>query len=165
MNSRETLDTQLNVSPGWKPTLSEASRHAEVLFLANIQPELQRDVLQKSRAKFVALDSMNLWIEVARDALVDVVSRVNCVILNDAELRQLTGQPNLLSAASGGSVLGPVDRSSEARRIRCSAGSPAARFSRYPRIRSRPWSIQRAPATPSPADRRLSSASHETLRR
>jgi len=99
LNSRETLDTQLNVFAGWTPSLSSLSREAGVLFLANIQPELQRDVLEESRASFVALDSMNLWIEVARDALIDVVSRVNCLMLNDAELRQLTKRPNLLAAA------------------------------------------------------------------
>ena len=70
-----------------------------MLFLANIQPELQRDVLEQCEPRFVALDSMDLWIETARDALVDVIGRIDCLILNDAELRQLTVQPNLVSAA------------------------------------------------------------------
>jgi sugar/nucleoside kinase (ribokinase family) len=71
-----------------------------VLFLANIQPDLQRDVRsQLPAARFVALDSMNLWIEIARDSLVSAIENVDCVILNDAELRQLTGKPNLISAA------------------------------------------------------------------
>jgi sugar/nucleoside kinase (ribokinase family) len=100
LNSRETLDTQLGVFEGFAPKLSERSRSSEVLFLANIQPELQRDVrAQLPDARFVALDSMNLWIDIARDALVAAIGSVDCVILNDAELRQLTGKPNLVSAA------------------------------------------------------------------
>jgi sugar/nucleoside kinase (ribokinase family) len=100
LNTRETLDTQLGVFEGFRPKLSERSRASEVLFLANIQPELQREVrAQLPHARFVALDSMNLWIETAREELVAAISEVDCVILNDAELRQLTGRPNLLSAA------------------------------------------------------------------
>src|SRR4029077_5203301 len=95
-----TLDTQLGVFEGFQPKLSQASRESEVLFLANIQPDLQRDVrAQLPHARFVALDSMNLWIEIARDSLVHAIASVDCVILNDAELRQLTGKPNLVSAA------------------------------------------------------------------
>jgi sugar/nucleoside kinase (ribokinase family) len=100
LNSRETLDTQLNVFEHFEPKLSEQARASDVLFLANIQPQLQLDVLDQCAAsRFVALDSMNLWIDIARDALVEVVGRVDCVILNDAELRQLTGRPSLVSAA------------------------------------------------------------------
>ncbi|HXM86673.1 MAG TPA: PfkB family carbohydrate kinase, partial [Solirubrobacteraceae bacterium] len=99
LNSRETLDTQLGVFEGFQPKLSEGSRASDVLFLANIQPDLQRDVrAQLPDAKFVALDSMNLWIEIARDSLVAAIEGVDCLILNDAELRQLTGKPNLVSA-------------------------------------------------------------------
>jgi sugar/nucleoside kinase (ribokinase family) len=100
LNSRETLDTQLGVFEGFQPKLSAGSRASEVLFLANIQPELQREVrAQLPQARFVALDSMNLWIEIARDSLVGAIESVDCLILNDAELRQLTGKPNLISAA------------------------------------------------------------------
>jgi sugar/nucleoside kinase (ribokinase family) len=100
LNSRETLDTQLGVFEGFAPKLSENSRSSDVLFLANIQPELQLEVRdQLPDARFVALDSMNLWIDIARDALVSAIESVDCVILNDAELRQLTGKPNLVSAA------------------------------------------------------------------
>jgi sugar/nucleoside kinase (ribokinase family) len=108
LNSRETLDTQLGVFATFEPKLSPAARDAEVLFLANIQPALQRDVLdQCERARFVALDSMNLWIEIARDDLVEVIERVDCLILNDAELRQLTGQPSLVAAAREALSWGP----------------------------------------------------------
>ncbi|HEY3959586.1 MAG TPA: PfkB family carbohydrate kinase [Solirubrobacteraceae bacterium] len=100
LNSRETLDTQLGVFEGFQPKLSESSRAGDVLFLANIQPDLQREVrAQLPAARFVALDSMNLWIDIARDSLVQAIGEVDCVILNDAELRQLTGKPNLISAA------------------------------------------------------------------
>ena len=100
LNSRETLDTKLGVFEGFAPKLSSESRSSDVLFLANIQPDLQREVrAQLPDARFVALDSMNLWIDIARDSLVEAIKSVDCVILNDAELRQLTGKPNLFSAA------------------------------------------------------------------
>ncbi len=100
LNSRETLDTQLNVFATFAPVLSAPARACDVLFLANIQPDLQASVLdQCDGPAFTAVDSMDLWIEVARDSLVTVIERVDCVILNDAELRQLTGKPNLVSAA------------------------------------------------------------------
>jgi sugar/nucleoside kinase (ribokinase family) len=100
LNSRETLDTKLGVFEGFQPKLSDTSRSSDVLFLANIQPDLQREVRsQLPSARFVALDSMDLWIDIARDSLVQAIESVDCVILNDAELRQLTAKPNLLSAA------------------------------------------------------------------
>jgi sugar/nucleoside kinase (ribokinase family) len=100
LNSRETLDTQLGVFEGFQPKLSERSRASDVLFLANIVPDLQIEVRgQLPGARFVALDSMNLWIDIARDQLVKAIESVDCLILNDAELRQLTGKPNLVSAA------------------------------------------------------------------
>jgi sugar/nucleoside kinase (ribokinase family) len=100
LNTRETLDTQLNVFEHFEPKLSKASRDSDVLFLANIQPGLQLEVREQcAGARFVALDSMNLWIDIARDQLVEIISKVDCLILNDAELRQLTQQPNVVSAA------------------------------------------------------------------
>jgi sugar/nucleoside kinase (ribokinase family) len=100
LNSRETLDTKLGVFEGFQPKLSSDSRASDVLFLANIQPDLQREVRsQLPGARFVALDSMDLWIDIARDSLVEAIKSVDCLILNDAELRQLTAKPNLVSAA------------------------------------------------------------------
>jgi sugar/nucleoside kinase (ribokinase family) len=100
LNSRETLDTQLGVFEGFQPKLSERSRSSEVLFLANIQPDLQRDVrAQLPAARFVALDSMNLWIEAARESLMKAIAECDCLILNDSELRQLTGKASLYAAA------------------------------------------------------------------
>ncbi len=100
LNDRETLDTQLNVFADFEPKLSDAARTADVLFLANIQPELQQQVRAQCRdAHFVALDSMNLWIETKRESLVETIRGVDCVLLNDAELRELTREPNLIRAA------------------------------------------------------------------
>jgi sugar/nucleoside kinase (ribokinase family) len=100
LNQRETIETQLGVFESFRPRLSAAAAAADVLFLANIQPELQRDVLdQCAGARFVALDSMDLWIDIARPALVATIERVDCVILNDAEIRRLTERPSLLAAA------------------------------------------------------------------
>jgi cytidine kinase len=100
LNTAHTDDTQLNVFGDFEPKLSDASRDAEVLFLANIQPDLQRGVREQcANARFVAMDSMNLWIETAREPLVRTISAVDALLLNDAELRMLTEEPNLLRAA------------------------------------------------------------------
>jgi sugar/nucleoside kinase (ribokinase family) len=99
-NTRETLETQLNVFEHFAPKLSDESRASDVLFLANIQPDLQRQVREQcDAARFVALDSMNLWIEIARDSLVKTIATVDCLILNDEELRQLTGKAKMVGAA------------------------------------------------------------------
>jgi sugar/nucleoside kinase (ribokinase family) len=108
MNLAHTDDTQLNVFGEFQPKLSNGSRSAETLFLGNIQPELQRDVRAAcTGARLAALDSMNLWIDTARDSLVGVLGEVDCVLLNDAEIRQLTGEPNLAQAARALMKLGP----------------------------------------------------------
>jgi sugar/nucleoside kinase (ribokinase family) len=107
-NVRHTLQTDLNVFEHFAPKLSEASRAADVLFLANIQPDLQRAVREQcSGARFTALDSMNLWIDIAHDSLVRTIGMVDCVILNDGEVRQLTDEPNLVRAARAVLELGP----------------------------------------------------------
>src|SRR5437868_3727835 len=78
LNSRDTLDTQLNVFEQFEPKLSQASQDADVLFLANIQPDLQYDVRQQcANAKFVAMDSMDLWINIARDSLQRTIESVD----------------------------------------------------------------------------------------
>jgi sugar/nucleoside kinase (ribokinase family) len=101
LNERHTLDTQLNVFAEFEPKLSEASRSSEVVFLANIQPDLQRRVREQcTNARFVALDSMNLWIETARDSLIETIGGVDCLMLNDSELRELTREPNFVRAAA-----------------------------------------------------------------
>ena len=108
MNVAHTDDTRLNVFGDFDPKLSEGSRTAETLFLANIQPELQLRVREQCPgARFTALDSMNLWIEKARPALLEAISRVDCLIVNDAEIRELTDEPNLPRAARAALDLGP----------------------------------------------------------
>jgi sugar/nucleoside kinase (ribokinase family) len=100
LNVRETLATDLNVFENFQPKLSPAAQDCDVLFLANIQPDLQFDVRRQcERARFVAMDSMNYWIESARESLKRTIRAVDCVILNDEELEQLTGAPNTPSAA------------------------------------------------------------------
>jgi sugar/nucleoside kinase (ribokinase family) len=100
LNTRETLDTRLGVFETFEPKLSQAARDSEVLFLANIQPDIQRAVREQcTGARFAALDSMNLWIDIARDSLVSAIGAVDCLVLNDAELKQLTNKPNMIKAA------------------------------------------------------------------
>jgi sugar/nucleoside kinase (ribokinase family) len=108
LNVAHTDDTRLGVFADFEPKLSEGSRSAEMLFLGNIQPDLQRRVRgQCEGTRLAALDSMNLWIETTRDALLAAIREVDCVILNDAELRMLTEEPNLARAAKAVMELGP----------------------------------------------------------
>jgi sugar/nucleoside kinase (ribokinase family) len=100
LNTAHTDDTRLNVFGEFAPKLSEDSKASDVLFLANIQPDLQREVREQcAGARFVAMDSMNLWIETARDSLLETIAGVDCLLLNDAELRMLTEQASLVRAA------------------------------------------------------------------
>jgi sugar/nucleoside kinase (ribokinase family) len=108
INHRDTIQTDLNVFEDFRPKLSQASREADVLFLANIQPELQREVREQCpTARFVAMDSMNLWIDIAHTELVETIRHVDCLVLNDSELKQLTDEPNLIRAAHKALDLGP----------------------------------------------------------
>ena len=100
LNTAHTLDTRLGVFADFKPTLPEAYRDAEWVFLANIDPELQLEVLdQVEKPRLVACDTMNYWIQGKKDALLLLLERIDMVLLNDAEIRQLTGKANLLRAA------------------------------------------------------------------
>jgi sugar/nucleoside kinase (ribokinase family) len=100
LNVAHTLDTQLNVFADFKPKLSAESKNARLVFLGNIQPDLQRGVREQiPNAELVALDTMNLWIETARESLITTIKGVDVVIINDAEARQLTEFPNLIKAA------------------------------------------------------------------
>jgi sugar/nucleoside kinase (ribokinase family) len=108
LNTAHTLDTQLNVFAGFQPKLSEGSKTAGALFLGNIQPDLQSAVRSEyGDGGLVGLDSMNLWIETQRDALVEAIRTVDAVLLNDAEVRSLTGEPNTPRAARKLRELGP----------------------------------------------------------
>jgi sugar/nucleoside kinase (ribokinase family) len=108
LNVAHTDDTQLGVFADFEPKLSEASKRADILFLGNIQPDLQRRVrAQCVTTRLAALDSMNLWIETTRDSLLAAVGEVDCVMLNDAEVRMLTEEPNLARAARSLMEIGP----------------------------------------------------------
>ena len=152
VNQRETLQTDLNVFEHFEPKLSDASRSADTLFLANIQPDLQRAVREQCPdARFTAMDSMNLWIDIARDSLVRTIGTVDCVSFNDSELKMLTGEPNLPRAARAVQALGPrivVAKQGEYGAVDVHPGGllRAARPTRRPTSWTRP-----APGTPSRA--------------
>ena len=109
LNEAKTLETQLNVFADFRPVLGDGLGRTPFLFLANIDPELQLDVLRqmKERPKLVALDTMNFWIQGKRDALRRVLAEVDVVTVNDGEARQLAGEPNLIRAARAISAMGP----------------------------------------------------------
>ncbi len=107
LNVAHTDDTQLGVFGEFEPKLSDAARDAETLFLANIQPDLQRQVHAQCGARFSGLDSMNLWIEIAKDSLLAAIAEVDCLVVNDAEIRMLTGESNLARAARAVMEMGP----------------------------------------------------------
>jgi sugar/nucleoside kinase (ribokinase family) len=108
LNVAKTRDTQLNVFAGFKPQLTETQRNTDVLFLANIQPDLQLEVLRQTRRpRIVALDTMNLWIATARESLERVFREVDLIIINEAEVRQFTNDANLIRGARSILALGP----------------------------------------------------------
>lgn len=109
VNQRETLDTQLNVFAGFRPNLSQEQRDAEFLFLANIDPDLQLEVLgqMNRRPRLVALDSMNFWIDGKREGLDRIVASVDLVFMDEGEVRSYAGEPNLRTAAARIHDVGP----------------------------------------------------------
>ncbi len=108
MSDATTLSTELNVFADFNPTLPASYEHSKFVFLANIQPRLQLQVLDQVQSPvFTMCDTMNYWIENARDDLLAVLARVDLALMNDAELRQLTGIPNLARAAGRVLELGP----------------------------------------------------------
>lgn len=108
MNQADTIATELNVFQDFKPALPDDYKSTDYVFLANIDPELQLDVLkQVTNPSLVACDTMNFWITSKRDALLEVLKRVDVVFMNDAEIRQLVGTVNITRAASEIRKLGP----------------------------------------------------------
>jgi sugar/nucleoside kinase (ribokinase family) len=108
MNEAKTLDTKLNVFETFRPKIPESYRAPSLLFLGNIDPELQLDVLrQVKRPAFVACDTMNFWIERKRDALWKVLEQVDALIVNDGEARALGGQPSLVQGGKAILARGP----------------------------------------------------------
>jgi sugar/nucleoside kinase (ribokinase family) len=108
LNSRETLDTQLGVFADFRPKLSAAHKSAELVFLGNIDPVLQLDVLEQvKKPALVACDTMNFWIGGKRKELERTLRRVDVIVVNDEEARQLAGVGNLVRAAAAIRALGP----------------------------------------------------------
>lgn len=108
MNVARTLDTQLNVFETFHPTIPEHYRDARFVFLGNIDPDLQLDVLRQVRGPtFTALDTMNFWIERKKEALTRVVREVDAVLINEEEIREYTGCYNVFEAAREVQRLGP----------------------------------------------------------
>ncbi len=109
MNSRETLSVALNVFETFSPELPEVYRAADIALLANIAPGLQHHVLdQISDPRFIIADTMDLWIETAREELLRLLPRLDLLILNDGEARQLTGGSSLVKAGRELQQLGPA---------------------------------------------------------
>ena len=108
LNEATTLDTQLNVFASFRPQLPEAYLNAEYVFLANIDPELQLDVLkQVVRPKLIACDTMNFWIEGKREALINTLKYVDILLINEGEVRQLADEANVVKAAQKILAMGP----------------------------------------------------------
>ena len=109
LNQAITLKTELNVIETFKPKVPEDYRNAEFLFLANIDPELQLHVIEQvNKPVALVLDTMNFWIENKYEALMKVIGRVDMLVINEAELREITKEHNLLKGARKLIELGPV---------------------------------------------------------
>ena len=101
LNSRDTLDTQLNVLADFNPVVPESAKHAEFLMLGNLMPSIQKRVLDqmKTRPKLVLLDTMNFWMDTAYDDLITNLKYIDVLTVNDSEARQLSGEYSLVKAA------------------------------------------------------------------
>jgi sugar/nucleoside kinase (ribokinase family) len=109
MNSRDTLDTQLNVLATFDPILPEAYKDTEYLMLGNLTPSVQMRVIEQmnKRPKLIALDTMNFWMDIALDSLMEVLKKIDMLIINDEEARQLSGEHSLVKAARKIHTMGP----------------------------------------------------------
>ena len=109
MNSRDTLDTQLNVLADFDPILPDAYKDTEYLMLGNLTPAVQLRVIEQmnKRPKLIALDTMNFWMDIAWDSLMEVLGKIDMLIINDEEARQLSGEHSLVKAAHKIHALGP----------------------------------------------------------
>jgi len=109
MNSRDTLATELNVLADFDPVVPESYQDCEFLMLGNLDPTVQRKVLTqlKNRPKLVVLDTMNFWMDIALDSLLETISMVDVLTINDEEARQLSGEYSLVKAARKILTMGP----------------------------------------------------------
>ncbi|AWG21027.1 sugar kinase [Flavobacterium faecale] len=109
LNSRDTLDTQLNVLADFQPKVPENYKDSDVVMLGNLHPLVQSGVLDQltSKPKLVVLDTMNFWMDCALPELLDVIKRVDVITINDEEARQLSGEYSLVKAAAKIQEMGP----------------------------------------------------------
>jgi len=109
MNSRDTLVTELNVLGTFDPIIPESYQDSEFLLLGNLSPQVQQTVIQRlrTRPRMIVLDTMNFWMDVALDELLETIKKVDVLTINDAEARQLSGQYSLAKAAQHILALGP----------------------------------------------------------
>jgi sugar/nucleoside kinase (ribokinase family) len=109
MNSRDTLDTQLNVLADFDPILPESYKTSEYIMLGNLTPDVQMQVLNQltKKPKLVVLDTMNFWMDIAMDSLLKVIAKVDVLTINDEEARQLSGEHSLVKAAKKILTMGP----------------------------------------------------------
>ena len=108
MNNRRTLDTVLGVIEGYSPTLTASYTKLPYVLLANIAPDVQANVLdQMRRPKFVVADTMDLWLNIAREPLLKLLKRIDCLVLNDSEAAQLVEEDNVIAAMPRIHKLGP----------------------------------------------------------
>ena len=109
MNSRDTLDTQLNVLEHFNPKVPDSAKNCDVLMLGNLVPAIQMSVVEQlpTRPKLVVMDTMNLWIENTPDDLRKMLTKVDVLTVNDEEARQLSGEHNLVKAARAIRAMGP----------------------------------------------------------
>lgn len=109
MNSRDTLVTDLNVLADFNPVVPDSYQGAEFLILGNLAPDIQMSVIDqlKVRPKLIVMDTMNFWMDIAMDGLKDVLKKVDVLLVNDAEARQLSGELSLVKAAKLIMEMGP----------------------------------------------------------
>jgi len=109
MNTRDTLDTQLNVLAEFDPVIPESCQNCDFLMLGNLMPRVQQQVMDrmKKRPKLIVMDTMNFWMEIAMDDLLKTIKRVDVLTINDAEARQLTNEYSLVKAAQKILKMGP----------------------------------------------------------
>ncbi|HFA48619.1 MAG TPA: sugar kinase [Bacteroidetes bacterium] len=109
LNSRDTLDTQLNVLADFDPVLPDSYKDDPFVMLGNLTPDVQMKVIEQmtTKPKFIAMDTMNFWMDIALDRLKEVLKKIDCLIVNDEEARQLSGEHSLVKAADAIIKMGP----------------------------------------------------------
>lgn len=109
LNSRDTLDTQLNVLADFDPVLPDSYKNSDFVMLGNLTPDVQMRVIEQmeKRPKLIAMDTMNFWMNIAMERLLEVLKHIDCLIINDEEARQLSGEHSLVKASEKILAMGP----------------------------------------------------------